>query len=62
MLLRLLLLCLLLRLLLLVRCGHCKHLVPEYKKLGEAIAKDPSLKNRVVIAKVCGESLGVLGV
>jgi hypothetical protein len=26
--------------------------VPEYKKLGEAIAKDPSLKNRVVIAKV----------
>jgi hypothetical protein len=34
------------------RCGHCKHLVPVYKELGEAIAKDPSLKNRVVIAKV----------
>jgi hypothetical protein len=26
--------------------------VPEYKKLGEVIAKDASLKNRVVIAKV----------
>lgn len=33
-------------------CGHCKHLTPEYKKLGAAVAADPSLKNRVVIAKV----------
>ncbi|WIA31657.1 hypothetical protein OEZ86_002576 [Tetradesmus obliquus] len=42
-------------------CGHCKHLVPEYKKLGEAIAKDPSLKNRVVIAKVNADSHRSLG-
>lgn len=35
-----------------LRCGHCKHLTPEYKKLGEAVAKDPKLKNSVVIAKV----------
>ena len=35
------------------RCGHCKHLTPEYKKLGEAVAADPKLKNRVVVAKVC---------
>ena len=34
------------------RCGHCKHLTPEYKKLGEAVQKDSSLKNRVVIGKV----------
>jgi len=34
------------------RCGHCKHLTPEYKKLGEAILKDSSLKSRVVIGKV----------
>jgi thiol-disulfide isomerase/thioredoxin len=34
------------------RCGHCKHLTPEYKKLGEAVAKDPKLKNSVVVAKV----------
>ena len=34
------------------RCGHCKHLTPEYKKLGAAVQKDPLLKNRVVIAKV----------
>ena len=34
------------------RCGHCKHLTPEYKTLGAAVAKDASLKNRVVIAKV----------
>eukprot|EP00882_Tetradesmus_deserticola_P000542 GHRQ01000595.1.p1 GENE.GHRQ01000595.1~~GHRQ01000595.1.p1 ORF type:complete len:263 (+),score=117.57 GHRQ01000595.1:130-918(+) len=42
-------------------CGHCKHLVPEYKQLGEAIAKDPSLKNRVVIAKVNADSHRSLG-
>ena len=32
--------------------GHCKHLTPEYKKLGAAVAANPALKNRVVIAKV----------
>ncbi|BDA45122.1 probable protein disulfide isomerase-like 2-2 [Coccomyxa sp. Obi] len=49
-------------------CGHCKHLTPEYKKLGEAVAKDPKLKNSVVIAKVnaddhreIGEKFGVRG-
>ena len=34
------------------RCGHCKHLTPEYKKLGEAVGADPKLKDRVVVAKV----------
>lgn len=34
------------------RCGHCKHLTPEYKTLGETVAKDPKLKDSVVIAKV----------
>lgn len=34
------------------RCGHCKHLTPEYKKLGAAVQKDPLLKSRVVIGKV----------
>ena len=34
------------------RCGHCKHLTPEYKKLGEAVTADPKLKDRVVVAKV----------
>jgi len=49
-------------------CGHCKHLTPEFKTLGAAVAKDPSLKNRVVIAKVdadkhrsLGERFGVQG-
>jgi len=49
-------------------CGHCKHLTPEYKKLGEAILKDSSLKSRVVIGKVdadahrsLGEKFGVQG-
>ena len=37
---------------LLSRCGHCKHLTPEYKKLGEAVASSPKLKDRVIIAKV----------
>lgn len=40
-----------------LRCGHCKHLTPEYKKLGEAVAKDPKLKNSVVIAKVADDFL-----
>lgn len=34
------------------RCGHCKRLVPEYKTLGEAVANEPRLKDRVVVAKV----------
>ena len=43
------------------RCGHCKHLTPEYKKLGEAVASSPKLKDRVVIAKVnWSSSLGSL--
>lgn len=49
-------------------CGHCKHLTPEYKKLGEAILKDSTLKSRVVIGKVdadahrsLGERFGVQG-
>jgi protein disulfide-isomerase A6 len=49
-------------------CGHCKHLTPEYKKLGAAIQKDNSLKSRVVIGKVdadahrsLGERFGVQG-
>ena len=37
--------------LLVCRCGHCKHLTPEYKKLGAEIAADPKLSSRVVIAK-----------
>lgn len=49
-------------------CGHCKRLVPEYKTLGEAVASDPRLKDRVVVAKVdadahreLGERFGVRG-
>ena len=34
------------------RCGHCKSLTPEYKKVGEAVSKDAKLNKRVVIAKV----------
>ncbi|DBB07402.1 hypothetical protein WJX82_009936 [Trebouxia sp. C0006] len=49
-------------------CGHCKHLTPEFKTLGESVLKDPRLKNSVVIAKVdadkhksLGEKFGVRG-
>jgi len=42
-------------------CGHCKHLVPEYKKLGELVQNDPKLKNRVVITKVNADSHRSLG-
>ena len=49
-------------------CGHCKHLTPEYKKLGAAVAADPKLAGRVVVAKVdadahrsLGERFGVRG-
>jgi protein disulfide-isomerase A6 len=33
-------------------CGHCKRMVPELMKLGQMISQDPSLKNRVIVAKV----------
>jgi len=42
-------------------CGHCKRLVPEYSKLGEKIAADPKLKNRVLIAKVDADAHRSLG-
>ncbi|GFH21707.1 thioredoxin domain-containing protein [Haematococcus lacustris] len=42
-------------------CGHCKHLVPEYKKLGDLVQSDPKLKNRVVIAKVDADAHRSLG-
>jgi protein disulfide-isomerase A6 len=49
-------------------CGHCKSLTPEYKKVGEAVAKNAKLNKRVVIAKVnadehrsLGERFGVGG-
>lgn len=42
-------------------CGHCKRLVPEYTKLGEKIASDPKLKNRVLIAKVDADAHRELG-
>ena len=38
------------------RCGHCKHLTPEYKKLGAQISGDPKLSSRVVVAKVLGHT------
>ncbi|KAL4859144.1 ABC transporter G family member 9 [Chlorella vulgaris] len=49
-------------------CGHCKSLVPQYSELGQQVAADPKLKNRVLIAKVdadahreLGEKFGVRG-
>lgn len=49
-------------------CGHCKHLTPEFEKLGKAVRGDPALSSRVVIAKVdadahrsLGERFGVRG-
>jgi protein disulfide-isomerase-like protein len=42
-------------------CGHCKRLTPEYKKLGEAIATNPKLNSRVVIAKVDADQHRELG-
>jgi len=50
------------------RCGHCKKLSTTYSKVGEAVANDPLLKNRILIAKVnadehskLGERFGVRG-
>eukprot|EP00879_Flechtneria_rotunda_P001267 GHRR01001414.1.p1 GENE.GHRR01001414.1~~GHRR01001414.1.p1 ORF type:complete len:273 (+),score=98.07 GHRR01001414.1:54-872(+) len=49
-------------------CGHCKHLTPHYKALGEAVQNDPALKSHVVVAKVnadehrsLGEKFGIRG-
>lgn len=49
-------------------CGHCKRMVPELKKLGAAIAADPKLSSRTLVAKVdadkhrsLGERFGVKG-
>lgn len=41
--------------------GHCKHLTPEYKKLGAAVAADPALATRVVVAKVDADQHRALG-
>ncbi|KIY98273.1 hypothetical protein MNEG_9688 [Monoraphidium neglectum] len=43
------------------RCGHCKHLTPEYKKLGAAVEADPALASRLVIAKVDADAHNPLG-
>ncbi|KAG2444788.1 hypothetical protein HXX76_001531 [Chlamydomonas incerta] len=42
-------------------CGHCKRMVPEYKRLGELVAADPKLKNRVVVAKVNADAHRSIG-
>eukprot|EP00775_Hariotina_reticulata_P006246 gene6246-6482_t len=42
-------------------CGHCKHMVPEYKSLGEMVQADPVLKSRVVVAKVNADAHRELG-
>ncbi|GFR39801.1 hypothetical protein Agub_g288 [Astrephomene gubernaculifera] len=42
-------------------CGHCKRMTPEFKKLGELVAADPKLKNRVVVAKVNADAHRSLG-
>jgi protein disulfide-isomerase A6 len=49
-------------------CGHCKHLVPEYTKLGQMVMNDPKLRSKVVVAKVdadahrsLGQTFGVTG-
>lgn len=42
-------------------CGHCKHMVPEYKKLAELVGSDPLLKSKVVVAKVNADAHRSLG-
>jgi protein disulfide-isomerase A6 len=41
-------------------CGHCKHLVPEYTKLGAAVDKS-AWKDKIVIAKVDANAHNDLG-
>jgi hypothetical protein len=36
------------------RCGHCKRMTEDYKKLGQLVESDPKLKARVIVAKVRG--------
>lgn len=43
------------------RCGHCKAMVAEFKKLGEMISKDPALNSQVTIAKVDADEHRPLG-
>lgn len=42
-------------------CGHCKTLAPEMKILGAAYLNEPSLANRVTIAKVNADEWHELG-
>lgn len=42
-------------------CGHCKRMTPEFKKLGEVLESDASLKSRVVVGKVNADSHRELG-
>ncbi|CAG9460508.1 unnamed protein product [Pedinophyceae sp. YPF-701] len=42
-------------------CGHCKHLAPEFKKLGAAVTADASLRSRVTIGKVNADTHRALG-
>jgi thiol-disulfide isomerase/thioredoxin len=42
-------------------CGHCKSLVPQYSELGQQVAADTKLKNRVLIAKVDADAHRELG-
>lgn len=46
---------------LMCRCGHCKTLAPEMKILGAAYLNEPSLANRVTIAKVNADEWHELG-
>jgi len=42
-------------------CGHCKRMTGEFKKLGEIIEADPTLKSRVVVGKVNADTHKELG-
>lgn len=43
------------------RCGHCKTLAPEMKVLAAAYLNDPSLSNRVTLAKVNADKWHEIG-